>query len=414
MKDYEFSYNVLLKVVKEGVPFNTAIHTVLSKPNKTIVDPNLKSTLYALSGCVLRHYYIFQELIKREYGDLDVEKFLYVALGLGNQLFAKRVNQAKLNKFIVKNTGLLGASAFISGFQDPRKLVPEDIVHGSNEYYSLRYNIPIWIVDMWNKTGGEIIAKKIIHCATNRVEDLVRINECVINKEGFFRKYKDFTPFEGGLAKYNGEKPLKKTKAVIEGDALKIPACYEYMCRNLNLENSSTAFYSCGTNYLLKELWAKLGPTFPMDLICGHQGHLLEVKDAAEKCGLTDVEIYEGDYTKIDEILKNDVHTFFVCPRSSFLLGLFERADHFLRVREDTMNQTIETEYASLCAAANKVEKGGNLVYFVTTFYKNECHKLIHHFIKEHPEFELKEEKHFLPYDPYQTMFYFAHLIRKE
>ena len=414
MKDYEFSYNVLLKVVKEGVPFNTAIHSVLSKPNKTLVDPNLKSTLYALCGCVLRHYYIFKELITREYGDLTDEDFLLVALGLGNQLFAKRVNKEKLGKYIVKNTGLLGAPSFISCFEDPKKLIPEDIPYGSAEYYSLRYNIPAWVVEMWNKTGGEIIAKKLVHCATNRVDNLVRINECIISRNDFYQKYKDFKPFEEGIAEYIGEKSIKAAKALMNGDALKIPACYEYMCRNLHLdERKSMAFYSCGTNHLLKEIWARLGPTFEMDLVCGHQGHLLEINNTIAKCGLMDVEVHEGDYVTIDGFVPNKVHTFFVCPRSSFLLGLYERADHFLRVDEEGLSKTIETEYASLCAASNKVEQGGNLVYFVTTFYKNECHKLIHHFLKEHDDFELVEEKHFLPYDPYQTMFYFANLRKK-
>ena len=416
MKDYEFSYNVLVKVVKEGVPFNTAIHAVLNKPNKTLIDPNLKATLYALCGCVLRHYYIFKEVITREYGELPVESFLLVALGLGNQLFAKRVNKEKLGKYIVKNTGLLGAPVFISGFTDPKKIMPEDIKHGSNEYYSLRYNVPPWIVDMWNKTAGELIAKKLFHAFTNRIDNLVRINQCVISHDDFIEKYgKDYSPLQRGIALYTGSTPIKKNRAYIEGDALRIPVSYKYMCDSMEVSISdSMAFYSCGTNHLLEELFARFGPLYNLNVICGHSGHLLEINDVISKFGLSEVEVQEGDYTKIDELVTKPVHTFFVCPRSSFFLGLYERADHFLRVKEESLPGIIETEYASLCAAANKVEKGGNLVYFVTTFYKNECHKLIHHFIKEHPEFELKEEKHFLPYDPYQTMFYFAHLIRKD
>ena len=411
MKDYEFSYDVLLKVVRDEVPFNMAIHSVLNKPNKTIIDPNLKSTLYALCGCVLRHYYIFKELITREYGELPIESLLCIALGMGNNLFAKRINKEKLDKFIVKNTGLIGAPAFISCFQDPKKLIPEDIKYSSNEYYSLRYNIPLWVVEMWINTSGEILAKKIFHSFSNREQNLVRINESIISKDHFFKKYKDFSSFEGGLAKYNGDSSLKKHRAIVEGDALRIASSYEYMCRNIKLDD--VAFYSCGTSHLLEELCARKGPTFPLTLICGHQGHLLELKDVINKYGLIDVELLEGDYSKIDKLLENDVETFFVCPRSSFLLGLLERADHFLRVKPENLNGIVETEYNSLCAASERVKQGGNLVYFVTTFYKNECHKLIHHFLKEHDNYELVEEKNFLPFDQYQTMFYFANLKRK-
>ena len=411
MKDFEYAYDVLLKVVNDGVPFNMAIQATIEKGNKNNPDPKLKSMLFAVCGCVLRHYYIFKEVISRQYNNIKENDFLLISLGIGNKLFAKRIDQEKLEKYIAKKTGLQGAPVFIECFQDPKNLIPEDIQYGTEQYYSLRYNIPLWVVRLWKRDGGELLSRKIFYSVTNRPDNLLRINEDVIETDDFFEKYNDFVPLgeRKGIAQYVRDGSPKKHRAIQEGDALRIPLSYRYMCEGLELnQDEGIAIYGCGTNHLLEELFVRLGKDFKATYICGHTGHSLEIKDCLAQYGLTNVKLIDCENLEIDKCLENKVKTFFVCPRSSFLLGLYERADHFLRLDEKDLNKLQETELNDLEAASKFVKKDGELVYFVTTFCHQEGNKVKEKFLTKHPEYSLVKDKQLYPFDKYQTMLYFA------
>ena len=417
MKDYGYCYGVLLRVVIEGEPFNNAVQIILSENEKRLIDPKLKSTVFAVVGSTLRHYYVLKEVITRQYKDISEEHMLLIALGIANKLFAKRFDKVKLNQFIVKETNLAGAPMFIECFQDPKNLIPDDIKYGTRKYYSLRYNIPEWVVDMWAAHGGDLVSKKLYHCLTNRVENIVRINEYVIEPEDFFHKYRDFAPFNNDnlIAQYRKDAPVKKHQCVLEGEALRIPLAYRRMCKYLSFElGKKTAIFSSGTNHILEEFYAHMGPAFKAQYISGHHGHTNEVKDVIQKYGMTDIDLIEKEYENMGEVINEPVHTFFVCPRSSFLLGLYERADHFLRVHKEDIPVIAEREYKTLEEASKFVEPGGELIYFVTTFCNDECRKITKRFIQEHPEYEHIAEKQMFPFDKYQTLLYFSVFKRKD
>ncbi len=416
MKDFECAYETLLKVVVYNTPFNTAIQETLDNHNKNNQDPRLKSLLFAVCGCVLRHYYVFKEVISRQYHNISEENFLLIALGIGNKLFAKRIDQEKLEKFIAKKTGLQGAPMFIECFMDPKTLIPEDIQYGTAEYYALRYNIPFWVIRLWQQDGGELISRKLFYSVTNRPNNLVRINEDVIETNDFFEKYNDYTSLgtKEGIAAYLREDSPRKSRAVIQGDAMRIPLSYKKMCEYFLLtDKQDIAIYGCGTNHLLEELDTRLGHDFKAKYISGHAGHVLEIQDVIKQYGLSNVQLIEKDYAHLNECLDKPVDIFFVCPRSSFLLGLFDRADHFLRIKEEDIARLEREEYADLVAASQYVKKDGYLIYYVTTFCHKEGKKLIQKFLDNNSNYSLIKDKQIFPFDKYQSMLYFA-VMKKE
>ena len=73
MKNYEHAYNVLNKVVLESIPFHVAVKSSLKKEKNKIIDPSFRGSIYALSGCVLRHFFVFERIIKNEFVDIVQE-----------------------------------------------------------------------------------------------------------------------------------------------------------------------------------------------------------------------------------------------------------------------------------------------------------------------------------------------------
>ena len=75
MRDFEHTFNVLSRVIEEGLSFNLAINSEIKKEKRA--DPSLKNVISASSGSVLRHYYLFKEIITRQYGEIKESKFIF-------------------------------------------------------------------------------------------------------------------------------------------------------------------------------------------------------------------------------------------------------------------------------------------------------------------------------------------------
>ena len=414
MKNYEHAYNVLRKVVEESLPFNIAVRSSL-KEEKNKYDGEFKSSITAVSGCALRHYFVFKELVSRQYPEVEEAQFLLISLGLANHIFAKRFDEEELLAFIKKNSSFEDVDTFVRNFNDPKKLIPEDIEFGSKKFLSLRHNIPMWLVNMWQKNAGPFLSKKLFRGLTERKKNLVRINNHSVTDEEFFAKYPEFKEFkEPGIALYESKEPLKKNKAIVDNDAFEMPVSYTYMCKDLDIDPlRGIAIYGGSSNALLNELYVLLGPSFKADYVCGTQKHYFDVLANIKKLGLTDVSTYECEASLIVTCISKPVHTFFVCPDNTYFLGLMERPDYFLNIKQEMLDQLIAGEEKALEEAANHVEDDGDLIYFIPTFCKNEGRSLIRRFMNKHPEFVLGDEKQLYPFDRYQTFLYFAKL-RKE
>ena len=414
MKNIEHAYNVLIKVVEDNLPFNIAVRSSL-KEEKNKYDSEFKSSITAVSGCVLRHYFVFKELVGRKYPEANEEQFLLISLGLANHIFAKRFNEEELLAFIASKVEYDDVTEFITSFNDPKKLIPEDIEFGSKKFLSLRHNIPIWLVNMWQKNAGPFLSKKLFKGLTERKKSLVRINKNHLSDSEFLEKYSDFIAFrEEGIAIYEGKEPLRKHSAIINEDALEMPLSYTFMCRDLDIDPlRGIAIYGGANNSLLDELYVLLGASFKADYVCGTQKHYFDVLATIKKLGLTDISTYEGDGSLIVTCISKPVHTFFVCPENTYFVGLMERPDYFLTIKQEMLDGLIKNEEVALEEASNHVEDGGDLIYFIPTFCKNEGRSLIRRFLNKHPEFTLGDEKQLYPFDRYQTMLYFAKL-RKE
>ena len=95
MKIYEHAQRSLLHILDDGLSFQIAINQSLKQEKKKI-DRDFKSAISALVGCSLRHYYVFEKLIKDEYKDINNSDLSLLMIGLSNKLFVKKIDQEEL------------------------------------------------------------------------------------------------------------------------------------------------------------------------------------------------------------------------------------------------------------------------------------------------------------------------------
>ena len=414
MREFEHAQQALKSILIDQLPFNLAINTTL-KNEKNKIDRDFKMSVTAVTGCALRHYYIFKELATRKYGELDDEKLSLLLLGLANHLFAKRFEEKEFHQYIAKETGLEGVEEFILANDNPKSLIPEDIDPESKKYIHYRFNLPYWLVNMWAKNNGPILSKKLYFSFASDNIKVVRINEQKNSSEVFFKNNPEFHPVEDdGLAVYKEKENIKRHQAIKNQSALLIPAGYLYMCKDLDLDPiRGIAVYAESENHLLDELFVRLGHEPQIEYICGDQKTYFDAKATADYRRMKQVALYEAHSEAIITCISKPVHTFFVCPLNSMYANLKEYPDFFLKCNQEDLDGYIQEEEKALNEASPLVEKGGDLVYFIPTICKNEGHTLIHRFLKNHPEYVLKEERQLFPFDRYKSTLYFA-ILRKE
>ena len=413
MKNFEVSFEVLKRVINDNIPFHLALKTVLKK-ERNRGDKDFILSVSSTCGCVLRHTYLFQELIQRKYKDLESDKGILISIGLANHLFSKRFDEKDLNKYLVKETGLDDVTEFIERYSDTQKLIPEDIATDSKKFYSLRYNLPLWVVSMWEKNLGPFISKKLFRSLNYKNGQLLIINKNEISDEELYKKYPEFVPFGDDVVLYEGKENIKKHSAVTNNEVLNISIAYDLLFKKLDLDMArGIACYGASSNDVLLELYALLGSSLKMDYLCGTQKHFFEVRDTVKRFSLKSVSLYESSHKEIETCISKPVHTFFLCPRNTYFKGFIESPDYYLRIKQDDLDEIIKQEKEALLESSKQVEEDGYLVYILPTVCKNETKTVIHSFLNEHKEFALVEEKQFLPFDKYRSMLYYAILKRE-
>ena len=413
MGRFEYASKILNDVINNNLSFRTATKVAFKKEE----NDSIKNEVSAVVGCALRHYYVFKELAVRKYPDISDDSFNVLSLGLANHLFAKKFDEDSFNAYVSSESKLEGVKEFIASFNDPKTLIPEDVEYGSKRFNSLRYNLPMWIVNLWEKNCGPFLAKKQFRALSSRnLNSVLRINTYHISDEEFFNKYKDLVPSEiTHVAKAQEENiNLKGHQAVRHGDAFAYPLGYKFMCEDLDIDPlRGIAIYNGCSNHILKELYAILGPFFKADVLCNNQSTLVEAENLKKRYHLEGLSLYECPHTAMLTCISKPVHTMFVSPENSKFQSLIDSPEYFLRCKQEDLDKFIQIEKESILEASKQVEAGGNLVYFVPTLCKNETKRVVREFLNENKNFTLVNEKQLFTFDPYKSILYFA-ILRKE
>ena len=414
MRDFEHVFNVLNKVILEEMPFHIAIKSSL-KADKKDRDASFKQSISSLSGCVLRHYYVFEELINRKYPEIEKKNFILLSMGLANHLFAKRYDEDKLISFIVSESGIKDAKEFILSFEDPKNIIPEDIEPESRKYFSLRYNLPLWVVKMWERNCGPILSKKLYYSFSKSKHTLLRVNKELVVAKHLLEDYPELSENENdNFVYYHGTGNYKTLQCFKNKEILPIPAGYNFLLSKLEIDSfRGIAIYSACNNSLINELVQQLGSDFKVDYMCGSQKHFFEMRQKKNELKTSNLSLYEIQSEGMKTCVSKPVHYMFVCPSNSNFNELRDKPDYFLRCKQEQLDTFIQEEKKALLAATELVEDGGNIIYFVPTVCRNETRSIINAFLNEHKGYTLVEEKQLFPFDKYQSMLYFA-ILRKE
>ena len=413
MQELDLSISILNEIIDSNVPFAESLRKVFQADAS--IRP-LRSAVAGLVGCVLRHLILFDKLAA-PFSDFTQEEKRRLYLGLANNYYYRRFDAEAIKAEIKESLGeekfALCAPLFDKA-GNPDSYIPEDVAKASNEYLSLRYNVPIWVIKVLEHFGYSNTYKTLrvyVRPAAYylRARDMLNVDELLAS--GDYEK----TPVEKILL-YKGKNPLRKVDAYREGKLFDEKPFVKWLIENnLVQEPQEVLLYNGNaSDSLERELIETYGDKIGMNIGVKSVDEKLAVSRLIKEKGLHNVNFFSADPLAMEASISRPQDLVIVSPDSTNFDLIPLTPDYLLHFDKPGMDALFENQKKALEGCAKYVEVGGKLVYVISTISQKEGHSTIASFLRQHEEFVLVEEKQHFPFEELSSAFYVAILQKKE
>lgn len=321
---------------------------------------------------------------------------------------AKKVGGDVMGKFV---------NAILRESQRKQIALSRESVKDEYEYLSLLYNMPIWVIKMFEKHYGKEKTLKILEYSIKEAPLAVRVNIHKSNKEKLLEN-SDF--IEGKLGKnsliYKGTSPIASTPEMKEGLISVQDESSQYVVEILNPKENEKVLDMCAapgskTQYIC-ELMENKGKVLALDI---HPHRVEIMKKMLNSLNLTNVTCIAYDSTKLSE--KNKLIESFdkvLLDAPCLGLGVVRRKpDILLNLKAEQLDEIEVLQEKLLDQAYLMLKEKGELVYSTCSINKKENDAQITKFLSKHKDMKRVFEKQIFPYEYDSDGFYIAKLVKE-
>ncbi|MCD8204682.1 MAG: hypothetical protein LUC16_02525 [Coprobacillus sp.] len=425
MDGCEISYNVLTSIICEDVSFNVAMKRAVTEYKLSGKDKNEVSIIV---GCSLRHYYIFHELVFRYFGEISEKSASALYIMLSKLRFLnKDLDEEALFSFVkhvLEENDLEYEAKNFDGLVDYAKnsevLIPPDIEINSPEYLHFRYNVPTQLVKMWQKHLGKGRTQRVLRAFTHTATKYYRVNTLLLDMDRFDSLYSSiFDKVESHPLMVTPKKDVSYhellDKALASNHIYSFNRGVDSLLNSLDIPAFSHVALeaNCLSTFHLA-LSAKLkDQQNSIDVIIENGADYYRISKSMKSNGVTNMRFYNAAPSAFITCISEPVDYFFLCPHNSNFELLRLSPDYAYHFKMTSLDALIEGELTSLTEASKLLAIGGEIIYIVPTISNKESKGLIHQFVSTHPDFELVEERQFLPIDDDNCTLYYG-IIKKK
>lgn len=408
------SQHILTEVIDNAKTFASVSKNIKDMKG---VESNMRSDACMISGCALRHFNVFKNIIDKAYPELGSEQTNALMIHLANIIFTHTVAKVETIDYCTDVFNKVNITFDYKLFEEltPSNLIDESLDKESAEYFSLRYNVPLWLAKMWLRHYKEKLTYLILKGIHSKMDVYVEsIEDSELDVDQFIAKYGDFEKSKfDNLLKYVGKNPLVKSAPFLDKVVFSIrPAVKELMDKvDIDPIRGIAVFQGTNNQYYL-DLVSKFSSRVSFDLLCTQGKTYFDTKKTLNNYKLKQVRLYETSADIMNLCISSKVHTFFVFPKCSEFSLLRTTPDYALHFQQENLDALLAEQKLELDKASEIIEDNGYLVYGIPTISKKESHSLINTFLSEHHDFKLIEERQYFPFDKYDSCFYYAILYK--
>ena len=287
------------------------------------------------------------------------------------------------------------------------------------EYFSVKWSVPEWIVKMWIRDYGIEKTKEILESFYLERPTTIRVNENQISKEGLTEKLKA----EGVEVK---DHPYIASALLISGyDYLGALECFtegDFQVQDASSILAAEKAGICEGDYVIDVCAAPGGKALHAAQILGGSGYveardLTETKvelirENIERMGFQNVRAVQQDACVFDEKSVEKADVLLADLPCSGLGVLGKKTDLKYKMNQQTEQELVELQRQILSVVQAYVKPGGILVYSTCTICRAENEENSSWFTENFPEFVLEEERQILPSEE-SDGFYIAKFLKK-
>ena len=417
LSNYEFYANCLKRVI-DGEKF----YNILNKDIKNFAaEVDEKKDAQAIIGSCIRHYLFFYYTLKTKF-KLNNDELIYVVLYILNDYyFTRRYKQEDLfetlNDFTSKKGITLDVDSIFAYFNSktPFELLKDEFDNNVNvKYFSLRYDVPEWIVAMISKQYSMTNAVKTIKAFSSKQKYFVKINEKLHAKDELKIKDTEFKPATEGMYEYIGKTALRKHPLINNFFLYQTNYFDNEIIKKCKIQNgdSIAVFDDVKTNLVL-ELYNKASKENIFNFFSSDYSKLIKSLEYLRKYKHEKLIYDQCNVDELESRIARKVNLFLVVPKSSNFANVNSSPEYLINFKQNTLTELINYQQKAIQEASKHVLIGGTLVYLTYTLNKKENNLIVEKFLKENPGWHLVEEKTLFPNSVEVTCGYYAVLHRE-
>ena len=293
----------------------------------------------------------------------------------------------------------------------------KEIAKDEYEYLSLTYNMPVWVIKMWEKHYGKAKTLSLLEYSMKEPPLSVRVNIHKTMKEEILNN-SDFVL--GKLAKnaltYEGTTPIAQTEEMKKGLISVQDESSQYVVEVLDPKANTKVLDMCAapgskTQYIC-ELMENTGKVLALDI---HPHRVEIMKKYLTSLKLTNVTCICYDSTKIHEKEKlKESFDKVLLDAPCLGLGVVRRKpDILLDLKDENLDEIVLLQQKLLDEAYLMLKEGGELVYSTCSINKKENDSQVTAFLSKHKDMKRIFEKQIFPDEYNSDGFYIAKMVKE-
>ncbi len=412
------AFDVLLNMEKENSYSNLTLNRFIEQ-NKPENKAFVRELVYGvLENKILIDYYL-DSLIKSGIKKVGKKEATLLRMGLYQIIFMdsvpeyaavnETVNMAK--KLCRDREGFI--NGVLRGYMKKEIPLPKD----RKNFLSVKYSFPCWIIDLWSEQYGEDMCEKLLGASNKRPQLSVRVNMMKITPDALTEilEEKGFVVSKGRFSKrilHVKGTGLLDLKEYEEGLFSVQDEASALAADMLGAEEGDSVIDVCaapgGKTAAIGEMMNNRGTIKSFDI---YEHKLPLIEEQAERLGIKIITtgILDGSIGSFK--LKETANKVLAdVPCSG--LGVIRRKPEIKYKEPQDLRNLYRIQAEILEKSSEYVKTGGTLVYSTCTVNSDENSKQILNFIKKHDDFEILDEKQFLPIEDIDG-FYICKMIKR-
>ncbi|MBQ8392072.1 MAG: 16S rRNA (cytosine(967)-C(5))-methyltransferase RsmB [Clostridia bacterium] len=413
-KPREAALKALYRCEKDGAYLNIALRDILASSN---MEPRDNALATNIAFGVMKNRLFLDNIIANissiKLKKLSVWIINILRMGIFELRFLDRIPESATVNECVRLARRYGHSAS-GGFVNAvlRKaassgdFLPDDTEN--DEYISIKYSMPLWLVDLWKSQGH---STELFKAMNDTPPVMVRLN--TLKAKGLGEDFEKMADSEFSY-RYTGSGSVENTEEFKSGAIAIQDGASQRAISAFGIENGMRVLDLCsapgGKSAFMAQLMDNTGEVISCDI---HSHKLTLIESNLKRLGVTNARVMLNDATvfcpefadRFDAVLAD-------VPCSG--LGVIRRKSDIKWTKSEIGNdELVKIQRDILSNAVKYVKHGGKLMYSTCTINKIENEDNTKWILASFPEFFLIEQKQLMPHTDGTDGFFYAVFERK-